>query len=1008
MTRETALAVLALMAATSGSGPAATAAGLEEGPITVLATRRWSPDGRTPTGTIWRSFETWRTDVARTAKGDLVPVDPLTPRGGRDSTGELYRVPINVVGYAHKRTFKELELYPAKSVHGSPFPPAGWQAPDFDDRAWTREPYPQRQLYGLVALLCLRGKFEVTDPGQVADLALTVRFRGGAVACLNGREIGRAHLPAGEIKPDTLAEDYPKEAYADSEGVLIEQGLTWHVPSGAKADDADSAKRTAWIENGNAYSTQFRSHSAAVDAASKSFFASQNPQVVTRYQLRCRQLDVKIPASLLRKGTNVLAIEIHRAPAWEGMFTAPSYFDGRKSLMAVNPAESWWDRAEVEDVRLTAGLRQDAGKSASVSAIVPNVSPPKGVRVWSQPACVELDPSYYGDPNEPLRPLRLRGLKNGTYSAQLVVSSSNPIKGLAAQVTDLKGPGGSIPAAAVEIAYPRLANGTQMANNAPGKKSLEVGNWPLFDPLEPEPPKEIAAIPWPVMYAQPRIFQPLQPVWVTVRVPRDARSGLYQGTVTVRVDGEPPVTAALEVEVVGDWVLPDPKAFKTYVGFLECPDAVAGYYKAALWSEPHWKLMDKVFEVLGQIGTKDVYIPLAAKTHLGNPFSMVRWVKRPDGSFKIDTGIAERYLDLALKHLGTNITVCLYVSTRSQYGNQQAVDQPIVTEMDASTGELKDLLPPKWGTPQALEFWKPALETMRQILAKRGLENSMLFGYLADGIGPLAPGNTSGLANHFADLRTLSPQTKWLASSHLPPNSWRAGSSLRGPDFLGGLSWMWGPILSVSWMDESDTAWWRPSYGWRDRAVPLIMLAGSRSRSPTLYNDHCPNVTRWRVAPEAVLLSKRGTDGYTYQGFGPWGADFWGNECVAYDSYHNVALSETPVRWMVGPGEAGPVPTCRTRMLQEGLQEAEVRILVQNAILDDATRAKLGPDMARRCREACDDRTRAFTYMSYFRYSDSPEAMPRQRLIPDVAAWEEAAVNLYHLADEVAKSLKGR
>jgi hypothetical protein len=43
--------------------------------------------------------------------------------------------------------------------------------------------------------------------------------------------------------------------------------------------------------------------------------------------------------------------------------------------------------------------------------------------------------------------------------------------------------------------------------------------------------------------------------------------------------------------------------------------------------------------------------------------------------------------------------------------------------------------------------------------------------------------------------------------------------------------------------------------------------------------------------------------------------------------------------------------------------------------------------------------------MSSFRYSDSAEAMPRQRLIPDVAAWEDASVRLYRLADEVQKAL---
>ena len=46
-----------------------------------------------------------------------------------------------------------------------------------------------------------------------------------------------------------------------------------------------------------------------------------------------------------------------------------------------------------------------------------------------------------------------------------------------------------------------------------------------------------------------------------------------------------------------------------------------------------------------------------------------------------------------------------------------------------------------------------------------------------------------------------------------------------------------------------------------------------------------------------------------------------------------------------------------------------------------------------------------FTYLANFRYNDGEGSMPRLRLIPDIAAWDEAAVKLYRLADEVAKAL---
>ena len=128
------------------------------------------------------------------------------------------------------------------------------------------------------------------------------------------------------------------------------------------------------------------------------------------------------------------------------MFTSPCYYDGKKAPLSVNWAESWWDRAELEDVKLTA--------APPAAAVAGERSPPPGTRVWNHPADVDVDPSYYADPHEPLQPVRLRGLRNGTYSGEIVVSSQHPIRGLNVTVTDLKGPGGRL--------YPSPRSGSAM------------------------------------------------------------------------------------------------------------------------------------------------------------------------------------------------------------------------------------------------------------------------------------------------------------------------------------------------------------------------------------------------------------------------------------------------------------------------------------------------------------------------------------------------------------------
>jgi hypothetical protein len=355
--------------------------------------------------------------------------------------------------------------------------------------------------------------------------------------------------------------------------------------------------------------------------------------------------------------------------------------------------------------------------------------------------------------------------------------------------------------------------------------------------------------------------------------------------------------------------------------------------------------------------------------------------------------------------------VCFFIAQRDQYlgSNNGASDQPICSEWDPKTGEYKELLPPKWGTPEALKFWQPVLDRLREFLTAKGMKDSMMFGYIAQDFGGPSPGNAMGAPNYVTDLRQMAPNAKWMLTSHLVARSTRAGK-LTFTDLLGGHSWMFGTINTVKWMDESDTATWKPRYGWRDRDGPWFMLAASRSRHAGLDNDHCLQANRMRVAPEGILLSQSG--GSAWQGFGSWGADFWGNEWYAVGggrgnqgaTFADCGLSESTALWFVGPGEAGPMPTARTRMLQEGLQEAEARIFVQDALLDQGQR--LGPDLAKRAKELCDERTRTFSYLANFRYNDAEGAMPRVRVMPDPAVWEENAVKLYNLADEVAKVVR--
>jgi hypothetical protein len=101
----------------------------------------------------------------------------------------------------------------------SVYPPKGWTALDFDDSVWLRQHFLRKYHNGetdtraggdsgnpCVRQISLRGKIAVTDPQAVRGLKLSLVYRGGAAVYVNGTELTRQNLPAGEIAPGSPAE----------------------------------------------------------------------------------------------------------------------------------------------------------------------------------------------------------------------------------------------------------------------------------------------------------------------------------------------------------------------------------------------------------------------------------------------------------------------------------------------------------------------------------------------------------------------------------------------------------------------------------------------------------------------------------------------------------------------------------------------------------------------------------------------------------------------------------
>jgi len=890
-------------------------------------------------GSFWRYHVTWGTELARKEGGELVPIHPAV-------TGERY---YQKVDGKRKRLYR-MKVHPTHRA--SPLPADDWRKAEFNDSTWQRKKGPfsagalgsSKRGYKSTPLICLRGKFKVGNPAGVGELKLSVSYLGGIIVYLNGKELGRGHMPKGKVEPAAPAEDYPVSAFFDAEGRMWDQ-------VGAKnrkewrAFEAKLAEGRAW----------------------KGEPESSDPEALGALLTRVRRGTFKVPASALKKGINVLAIENHRAPAPEKFFTC------QKSKKYGNQGHlkqfCWWSRVGVTGVKLD-------GKPGAGEPNAGHAGRPKGFHVWNHPIVEKVYVSDYPDTFEKLQPVKIHTPRNGAHSGQVVVACDQPIKGFKVEATDLAGPG-KIPAKAVQLRFTR-----------PDGRIRRGRKPPWFDGLEEFAPTEVPV--------RPRGWA-IQPVWITVRVPKDAKAGLYKGKVKISAAGQKTVDVPLEVEVT-DWTMPDPKEFHTHMGLIQSPESVALQYDVPLWSEKHWKLLEKTFKLLGELSCKVVYITAQYKTHFGNETSMIRYVKNGGGKYgyKPDFSIAEKYLDLAMKYQGKVPAVGLYI-WRSPWvtGNYDGAgprgDRKIlITVKDPKTGKLTGAEGPAWGSPEVREFWKPVIDGMKKICAERGIEKSLLMGMSGD----YTPTDTA-----LADLHAASDGLHWIHHSHVVRNT--LGNM--GSQPIGSRKWKRGDKEGKTYKVAYICAAWGGfayrkdpdfgrGYGWKN---PMIRL---QTRTPPRGRMHMES----NFTAMAYKLPKGSPKDAGLKGLGRTGADFWNvlkdgrGRRVGY-----LAGRYTETRWgqlgirccglaLLAPGRDGAIATYRSEMVRENVQEIEARVFIEKALHDEAKKAKIGEKLAKRALEVLDERVRASNRKGG---AQSTEVTALAR-------------DLYRVAAEVAEKLK--
>ena len=807
---------------------------------------------------------------------------------------------------AGRVTFRDRQLDPKVADKLDVDIPAGFAAADFDDSSWPRE--MGRLMEGLVYSI----------QGDLAN----------AVQIYRGRF--NVNDPAA-VKSLTVDMTYRGGVVVYLNGREVKRA---HLPEGALAPTAAATPYP---------------NEVYVDAAGKLLPAGRNvkPENKEVYDLvikRDRALDkLALPVKGLKAGGNVLVIEIRRAdyqPAVNKTF--------------IKDAPGMWTHGAMLDVRLTA-----AG-----GGIAPNVARPQGVQMWNQDRTDRTTVLDYGDPNEPLRAMKLTGARNGVYSAKVVVSSDKAMDKVEAAPGEFRQVGGQgvIPASALEVRYSVASPAVLAYYTSPWVEATSAN--PPEKVAPPKDPKEAGAV---------------QPVWLAVRVPKDAAPGEYKGTLAVSVAGGKLADVPVALHV-SDWTVPDPGQFRTFVGMYESPTSVAAQYKVEEWTDKHWELLEKSMQLLGQLGTQMVDVPVVDEAKPGNLEGMVRWVKKADGTFDYDFSIVERYLKLVKKHVGVPKFVVFYVWHGGGW-SQPGPKQPNTVTVVTADGRREHMQVPEFGTEEGKAFWSPVFKGLKERLAKEGMEKSFCLGNLAEGYIPQEPVNKM-----LAEL--LGDDFPWLMITH------RIMGSLDRPY-------------------PAQKGGGRIGYHIYTYLNPLPE-ATSPDQVPPLHKPYWPRIAYYRRA----IFQGQSLINHRYYGlhalflrlpgFSHMGLDLWPSlgqpgrsGRPIYGQYpRSGGYPGAPEPYFITwPGPNGAEPMTAYEALREGLQETEALIVLSEAA--DTAADKLGPELVARCRQVILDE------LNYLRTRDQQ----RYQYVffhMNHYGWQEMSGRVYDLAAEVSRKLAGK
>jgi hypothetical protein len=380
-----------------------------------------------------------------------------------------------------------------------------------------------------------------------------------------------------------------------------------------------------------------------------------------------------------------------------------------------------------------------------------------------------------------------------------------------------------------------------------------------------------------------------RPVWITLQVPADAAPGIYASTMQLEARGEKTMDFYFQLEVLPR-TLPPPSEWKFHLDLWQHPWSIAYTYKVKPWSPEHWEILRPYAKMLADAGQKVITTaviekPWGTQTEYGFE-SMVRWVKKPDGSWDYDYTIFDGYVQFMMD-AGVNRQISCY--SLIPWTNQLIYFDEAKARND--TVEIKP------GSPGFIRMWTPFLKDFSRHLEQKGWHKITVFA--------MDERDVASMRAMLSMMQEAAPDFGiGLADSHQAFKQF--------PDKVRDLS-----VSYTHAMIDKEDLEYRKSKGY-----------------PTTYYiccvDEFPNTFTFSPPVDAVYLgwyaSAAGFDGLLRWSFTSWNRD------PLHDSrFRSWPAGDT---YMVYPGDRSSI---RYERLVEGIQDYEKIRILRAAFKDENT-----------------------------------------------------------------------